>query len=378
MSGGSPKASQPLTRQLLPKVLKPLSSPAVTLALGTLLLLMVWFLDKHTPAEVRLTVLYLAPIGFMAWFGGPAMGYLFALLSGAATFHANQIMFQYDNPHFHYWNGAISLSTFLVVAAFSHEVARLRRLKKLEGAAKDAAEEAARFRSYVVSLVNHEFANALTLLMGALATLRVTEPAPISEKRRRAYKAINKVITGLRGATMNFLNLDRLQSGNFQPDMRRTSVRPLVESVLMGFESLASSLKLKIKVEFPPEDVSVCSDPDALRLVLNNLVHNAIKYAIPGGRISIKAEPGKESVEISVQDTGIGITPQDQERIFAGFYRSRQAKQTAPHGFGVGLKVSHDLLQAQGCELRLESRLGQGSRFYFRLPLWRERAGITE
>jgi signal transduction histidine kinase len=339
---------------------------------GILLLAVVWYLDRHTPAEVRLTIFYLVPVGFTAWFSGAPMGFVFSLLSAMATMEANWTMVDsLSSPNFYFWNGAIALGTFLVVAVFSNEVARLRRMKTMEASAKRAAEEAARFKSYVVSLVNHEFANALTLLMGALAVMKVTEPIPVPEKRLRSYKVFNRVISGLRGATMNFLNLDRLDSGGFRPEIRRTMIRPLIEKVLASFESLISSSEITLEVSLPPDGVAVRADPDALWLVLTNLVHNAVKYSSSGGKVSVKVSSAMEgALEISVADTGIGISPKDQKLIFAGFYRSREAKLASAQGFGVGLKVSHDLLKAQQSDLKLDSAVGEGSRFYFSLPLW--------
>lgn len=347
-------------------------SPFTIFLSGTLLLAVVWYLDRHTPAEVRLTILYLVPVGFTAWFSGALMGFVFSLLSVAATMEANwTVANSLSSPNFHLWNGTIALGTFLVVAVFSNEVARLRRIKNMEASAKHAAEEAARFKSYVVSLVNHEFANALTLLMGSLAIMKVTEPLPIPEKRLRAYKVLNRVIAGLRGATMNFLNLDRLDSGGFRPDIRRTMICPLIEKILASFESLITSSEITLEVSLPPDGVAVRADPDALWLVLTNLVHNAVKYSPSGSKVSVKVSSAAEgALEISVTDTGIGISPKDQKLIFAGFYRSREAKLASAQGFGVGLKVAHDLLKAQHSDLKLDSAVGEGSRFYFSLPLW--------
>ncbi len=106
-------------------------------------------------------------------------------------------------------------------------------------------------------------------------------------------------------------------------------------------------------------------------MVITNLIGNAIKYTLAGGSIKIEISmhtaEGK-TAEFSVTDTGIGITPEEKQAVFSGFHRTLEGQQSAA-GFGIGLKVSKELLEAHGVRLQVESAPGKGSRFYFSLPV---------
>ncbi len=108
-------------------------------------------------------------------------------------------------------------------------------------------------------------------------------------------------------------------------------------------------------------------DPDRLAQALGNLLSNAIKYT-PEGTVSVEASVQDSRVAIVVSDTGIGIAPAEQERIFEPFYRSRRDKRF-PQGMGLGLSIARDLVHAHGGRLEVESTPEQGSRFTIFLPL---------
>jgi signal transduction histidine kinase len=109
-------------------------------------------------------------------------------------------------------------------------------------------------------------------------------------------------------------------------------------------------------------------DPDRLAQVVGNLLSNAIKYTPPRGTVSLDAGVEGEEVWIRISDTGPGISPEEQERIFAPFYRSRPGRRF-PQGMGLGLSIASTLVAAHGGRLKLDSAPGLGSRFTVWLPL---------
>jgi signal transduction histidine kinase len=118
----------------------------------------------------------------------------------------------------------------------------------------------------------------------------------------------------------------------------------------------------------------VRADPEALSVVMANLIGNAFKYTADGGVVTIRISVERTAPAralVSVEDTGIGIAPEDRDRILSGDYRTGEARRVAK-GYGVGLRVVSELLESQGSALGLESEAGKGSRFFFRLPLWEE------
>jgi len=124
---------------------------------------------------------------------------------------------------------------------------------------------------------------------------------------------------------------------------------------------------LELKIEIPERLPPVKADPAALPLVVTNLLTNAFKYTKDGGAVAlgaVKLPDGR--VEIYVRDSGIGIAPAEQEKIFSGYYRTEAGKRAAK-GFGVGLALSRMILEAHGSTLALDSAAGKGSRFSFLL-----------
>jgi len=139
----------------------------------------------------------------------------------------------------------------------------------------------------------------------------------------------------------------------------------------------ATRKKLAVRLEAPEAELPCSGDPDALSLVVANLFTNAVKYTHEGGAVTLgaRALPGG-GAEIFVSDNGIGVAPEDREKIFDGYYRAEEGKREAK-GFGVGLALSRMILEAHGTDLDLETELGKGSRFSFRLRAY-DKSGAAD
>jgi two-component system phosphate regulon sensor histidine kinase PhoR len=124
---------------------------------------------------------------------------------------------------------------------------------------------------------------------------------------------------------------------------------------------------LSLTIDLPPDLPPVLADPERARQVVTNLVHNAIKFTPPGGKVTTSAAAGGDEVIISVRDTGIGIPADDLLRIFERFYKADQARSGG--GTGLGLAIAKHIVQAHGGRIWAESVEGKGSTFYFTLPV---------
>ena len=325
----------------------------------------VWGLDRLVAAQVSLAVVYLLPIGFVAWFCGGAWAYAMASISAAAWLQADMAVGRaYSHWFIPYLNGAMRLIFFTLVTALSGVVARLRKLN-------DRERELSELKSDMVSLVSHEFGNFLTTFNLSLTILKESEGADSSAQRQRCYATLERVYTHLAGAVANFLNLNRIESGRFVPHLRRTALRTLIHATVSQMGPLIEDTKLALRLDFPAQAVPVKADPDALSVIMSNLIGNAFKYTPAGGAVTVRIGLESETAEVSVEDTGIGIPEADQRLIASGYYRSESGRQAAK-GFGLGLKVARELLESQGSRLEIKSKPGRGSRFSFRLPLWNE------
>jgi two-component system, OmpR family, phosphate regulon sensor histidine kinase PhoR len=113
----------------------------------------------------------------------------------------------------------------------------------------------------------------------------------------------------------------------------------------------------------------VFADPNRLVQILTNLISNASKYSAAGGNIRVLARAGDDNVRIEVVDNGIGISPEDQARIFTQFFRSDDPAVREEQGWGLGLSVARRLVDIMNGDMGFESMLGHGSRFWFTLPI---------
>jgi signal transduction histidine kinase len=332
---------------------------------GVLLAAAVWRVDRAVAAQVSLAVVYLLPIGFVAWFCGGAWAYAMSIISAAAWLQADMAVGRaYSHWFIPYVNGTMRLIFFLVVTAMAGLIARLRSLN-------DREREVSELKSDMVSLVSHEFGNFLTTFILSVTILKESEPGESSAQRQQCYATLDRVYAHLSSAVTNFLNLNRIESGRFVPRFKKTFLRTLVHTTVAHMETIIEGKKVELRLELPPHPVPAKADPDALSVIMTNLVGNAFKYTPVGGTITVRVEAGPETARVSVEDTGIGIPKADQELIGTGFYRAETGRRTAK-GFGVGLKVTRELLESLGSRLEIESEPGRGSKFSFRLPLWSE------
>lgn len=227
-------------------------------------------------------------------------------------------------------------------------------------------------KSQFVSLVSHELNNAMSVIHAASFSLEELDPEPRNEKRQKMYLMIHRQISSFSTAISNLLNAGRLESGRLALHKKKMEMADVLKSGLGLLELLYEEKRLDVSLALPDTPAAVFADPDALTLVVTNLLSNAIKYTPPGGSIALGiAREGSEKkfVRVYFKDTGIGIRPEDREKIFSGSYRS-EASQRAARGFGLGLSLAKSIIEAHGGRLEVESLPGKGSTFSFLLPLW--------
>ncbi len=142
----------------------------------------------------------------------------------------------------------------------------------------------------------------------------------------------------------------------------------VLQSVVQLMKTEADSKDLFLSVDIDPDLPPVRANPDRLKLVWTNLLSNAIKYTEPGGIVAVALKHTPDQVIGTVRDTGIGIAPEDQQRIFEEFYRADNARALCPTGTGVGLAIVRRIIENWGGKVWVESELGLGSKFTFVLP----------
>jgi signal transduction histidine kinase len=233
-------------------------------------------------------------------------------------------------------------------------------------------KELSQLKSQLVSTVSHDLNNALSVIHAAAVSLEEMEPTPVSDKRLRMFRILKGQALSLSRTVANLLNLGRLQSGRLSLAKKQIDIPVMLREAVDLMEVLFENKSLSVHVASPDASIPAYADPEALTLVLTNLVSNAIKYTPEGGHIEVgcgrdAARPDR--VRVYVKDSGIGVRPEERERIFAGFYRAENGKKVA-RGFGIGLSMSRNIIEAHGGRIELDSEPGKGSTFSFTLPAW--------
>lgn len=226
-------------------------------------------------------------------------------------------------------------------------------------------------KSQLVSTVSHELNNSLSVIHAASVNLEETDQG-IDARRSRMYRILKGQALTLSGVISNLLNLGRLESGKLSLEKREMDIQLVLKSSLDLMEILYKNKNLEVSLQAHELTLPVYADPEALTLVVTNLLSNAIKYTPNGGSIVVGCERDRNRpgyAQIYVQDTGIGVSPQDKERIFSGHYRSKEGQQMAK-GFGIGLSLAKSIIEAHGGHMDLDSKPGGGSTFSLQLPLW--------
>jgi signal transduction histidine kinase len=233
----------------------------------------------------------------------------------------------------------------------------------LEVLVEERTEELREF----VSVVAHDLRNPLTVIQGYTEILQEEQESDPSQRQGRALGTISTNIEHMLQLTEELLEISRLQSGTVQFDMETLPIEVVIEEVCTSYEQQGAEKRLGLKVEIPPDLPRVRGDHSHLIQVLNNLVVNAYNYT-PTGAIIVGARPLDGFVEVSVSDTGIGIPPEDQQRIFTHFFRGQHHLVLSHKGTGLGLSIARSIVEAHGGEISVESEVNKGSTFRFTLP----------
>ena len=227
--------------------------------------------------------------------------------------------------------------------------------------------ETDRLKTELVAVVAHELRSPLNSIYG-LAEL-IGEGVLEAEETAEYGRTIAAQSRKLADIINKFLDLSRLESGKTEIHRVEVRLEAVLKAALTTNAPLAAKKSMLIQTRFPPDSVNVLGDPDLLGQVFVNLLSNAVKYSLPGKTITAEICNEPASVLVLITDEGYGISESSQQKLFTKFFRAnddRRVKDEA--GTGLGLAFVKQIIEQHGGEVGVESRLGEGSRFWFRLP----------
>jgi signal transduction histidine kinase len=161
----------------------------------------------------------------------------------------------------------------------------------------------------------------------------------------------------------NILNITKIEMGSMGIERKRVKLRDLLVDAFEACARSGKSENVEFKIDLPKQLSAVAADKDLLRIAINNLLTNAIKYNRPGGTVELSAEESATSVLIHVRDNGVGITEEEQDKIFDKFYRSERDAIRAKSGHGLGLPLAREIILLHHGSLEVTSEPGEGSEF---------------
>ncbi len=223
-------------------------------------------------------------------------------------------------------------------------------------------------RDEFISVVSHELRTPITIAEGNISNAQlIFDKSGDMEKIKTALKAAHDQVLFLADMINDLATLSRAERGKLTVEVEPINVHDLVLELASNYLPEAMDHGLQIKTELDPKLEILSSSKLYVREIMQNLITNAIKYT-PKGQITISAYQRHMNVEISVSDTGIGITKSDQERIFDKFFRSDDVRARAINGTGLGLYVTMKLAKLIGAEISFKSELNKGSTFSVIFP----------
>ncbi len=230
-----------------------------------------------------------------------------------------------------------------------------------------------RMKSEFVANVSHELRTPMTSIKGYVDILLMGAAGPLNEQQNQFLRVVKSNTERLNVLVQDLLDISRYESGQITLSVQPLDLRALADEVVREIERLAEkeNRPMTFRVESEPDLPSVPGDSERVRQILYNLVDNAYHYTPEGGQVTVRIHRREDEVQVDVSDTGIGIPPDEQERVFDRFYRGENPLVMATPGTGLGLSITRYLVEMHGGRIWLSSEgvPGRGSTFSFTLPL---------
>ena len=224
-------------------------------------------------------------------------------------------------------------------------------------------------KSRLFSNISHEFRTPLTLILGPLEDMLAEETS--KKTTQKTVKMMQRNANRLLDLVNQMLDLSKVEAGSMKLDLEESDILKSFRVLLSSFNSLAEKKEILFKQSIPAGTLISWFDEDKIEKILTNLLSNAFKFTPKGGAVACEVTPSedKKSIKIKVSDTGMGIAPDQQEKIFDRFHQVEKSGEPESIGTGIGLALTKELVVLMHGELSVKSKVGEGTSFTVTLPL---------
>jgi signal transduction histidine kinase len=264
----------------------------------------------------------------------------------------------------------LAMAALLALLFVVREAANLATARAEVESERDRLARANALQDDLIHLITHELRNPLTLVVSYAQLARRAAFDEHNEAIPGYIDNIEKAGRSIERLMENLLQLSKLERTDALPAPEPVDLGLVIKQVVADLGPLAKQKQQTLRVETADGLESALAMPLLLREALSNLVSNAVKYTPQSGEITIWTARGSQahSVELGVRDSGIGLSPEDQQRLFTKFFRSSDPRVQRERGSGLGLALTHAMVQRMGGAITVESTLGEGTTFRLTLP----------
>ncbi|KKQ76859.1 MAG: two-component hybrid sensor and regulator [Parcubacteria group bacterium GW2011_GWC1_38_6] len=229
--------------------------------------------------------------------------------------------------------------------------------------------EANRMKTEFVGIVSHQLRAPLSNLKWSIELLMSGGLGKIEEKQKEYFQILEENSSRMHELISDLLVVSRMETTGFFSHKASFSLIKLVKETIKEFDIFTKSSNIKIDFDYPSKKIDTLADSPHIKLVVENLIDNAIRYAKKGGNIQIKAQARKDKIYLEIKDDGVGIPKNDQRYIFQKFFRAQNALKHQTQGSGLGLYIAKTMIEKSNGKIGFNSKENEGSTFWFTLPL---------